>query len=181
MENPTTLLVALMFITILTLGIASILVQLAEFIQSAEGRPKDRLVLGWLLLLLFAYFDLFWRTMDIALLEEWRFHLFLFAETGPVLLLFATQIAIGGATADSQTDTSVALRDRSFFWIFALVQLWGILAGFVLGAGFTLLSGLAAIIAGICVVLASTNRRRVHTLGLACVSLLYVAGAIVGN
>ena len=49
--------------------------------------------------LLFAYFSLFWHTADIALLEDWDFPLFLFAETGPVLLLFATQIMLGALAA----------------------------------------------------------------------------------
>ena len=181
MDNLDTLLVAFMFITILTLGIASILGELAEAVRSPERRSGDRLLFGWVLLLLFAYFDLFWHTADIGLLGEWKFHLFLFAETGPILLLFATNIVLGAAREDPQTETPEALNRSGFFWIFALVHVWEVFAGFVLGTGFTTGSAIAAVIGAICVALALTNQRRIHVLGLAWIALLYIATAVVSN
>lgn len=181
MDNLSTLLVALMFITILTLGIASILGELAEAVRSSERRSGDRLLFGWVLLLLFAYFDLFWHTADIALVEKWEFHLFLFVETGPVLLLFATNIVLGAAGEESQTETPAALNRSGFFWIFALLHVWEVLAGLVLGVGFTTGSAIAAVITAICVILALTNQRRIHILGLVLLALLYVATAVISN
>ena len=73
MDNISTLLVAFMFITILTLGIAGVLAELAEVVRNVERRDRDKLLVGWARLLLFAYFTLFWHTADITLLEEWDF------------------------------------------------------------------------------------------------------------
>ena len=104
MENINTLLVAFMFITILTLGIAGVLAELAELVRNIERRHRDKLLVGWTLLLLFAYFTRFWHTADITRLEEWDFGRFLFAETGPVLLFFGTQIMLGALTAEPGSE-----------------------------------------------------------------------------
>jgi len=175
MDNINTLLVAFMFITILTLGIAGVLAELAEVVRNVERKQRDKLLIGWALLLLFAYFSLFWHTADITLLEEWDFGLFLFAETGPVLLLFATQIMLGALGAEH--DSSV--RQSRFFVIFALLQVWSIAAGFVLGAGLTMDTAIDAIVLLTCLVLASSTSRPLHVAGLTVVWVAYVTGAVL--
>ena len=179
MDNINTLLVAFMFITILTLGIAGVLAELAEVVRNVERKQRDRLLVGWALLLLFAYFTLFWHTADITLLEEWDFGLFLFAETGPVLLLLATQIMLGALAAEPESDPGLAVRQSRFFVIFALLQVWSIAAGFVLGVGFTLGSALDIVVLATCLALASSTNRTFHTVGLAIVCIAYLASAIV--
>jgi len=111
-----------MFITILTLGIAGVLAEFAEVVRHVERKDRDRLFIGWTLLLLFAYFTLFWHTADITLVEDWDFGLFLFAETGPVLLLLATQIMLGALAADPEPSQANSFRQERFFVIFALVR-----------------------------------------------------------
>ena len=179
MENINTLLVAFMFITILTLGIAGVLAELAEVVRNVERRQRDKLLVGWALLLLFAYFSLFWHTADITLLEEWDFGLFLFAETGPVLLLFATQIMLGALSADPEGAQDSSVRQSRFFVIFALLQVWSIAAGFVLGAGLTLDAAIDAIVLLTCLVLASSTSRPLHVAGLTVVWVAYVTGAVL--
>ena len=179
MDNINTLLVAFMFITILTLGIAGVLAELAEVVRNVERKDRDKLLVGWALLLLFAYFTLFWHTADITLLEEWNFGLFLFAETGPVLLLFGTQIMLGALTAEPGADIDAAVRQTRFFVIFGLLQVWSIAAGFVLGVGFTPGSAFDALVLVMCLVLAVSRSRPVHLVGLTVVSLAYLASAIV--
>jgi hypothetical protein len=44
MDNINALLVAFMFITILTLGIAGVLAELAEVVRNVERRERDRLL-----------------------------------------------------------------------------------------------------------------------------------------
>lgn len=178
MDNINTLLVAFMFITILTLGIAGVLGELAEVVRNVERKQRDKLLIGWVLLLLFAYFTLFWHTADITLLDDWSFGLFLFAETGPVLLLFATQIMLGALSAEP-SDPNAAIRQSRFFVIFGLLQLWSTAAGFVLGVGFTIGSALDMIVFLVCVVLATSKSRTVHTAGLAVVWVAYLASAVV--
>jgi hypothetical protein len=69
---------------------------------------------------------LFWHTADITLVEEWDFWRFLFAETGPVLLLFATQIMLGALSAEPEGERDSGVRQGRFFVIFgrALLQTW---------------------------------------------------------
>jgi hypothetical protein len=179
-EKINTLLVAFMFITILTLGIAGVLAELAEVVRDVRQKQRDRLLVGWALLLLFAYFSLFWHTADITLLEEWNFKLFLFAETGPVLLLFATQIMLGALGAEYEGEGHSSVGESRFFIIFGLLQAWSIAAGFVLGVGFTIGSAFDVIVLLACSVLALSTSRRVHVAGLAVVWIAYGASAVLG-
>ena len=179
MENINTLLVAFMFITILSMGIAGVLTELAEVVRKVEREGRDRLLIGWVLLLLFAYFTLFWHTADITLLEDWNFGLFLFAETGPVLLVLATQIMLGALAAETGGDLDSSTRHSRFFAIFGLLQVWSIAAGFVLGVGFTLGSVLDAGVLLTCVALATSKSRPLHVAGLVVIWILYLAGALV--
>ena len=179
MDNINTLLVAFMFITILTLGIAGVLAELAEVVRNVERKQRDKLLIGWALLLLFAYFSLFWHTADITLLEEWDFGLFLFAETGPVLLLFATQIMLGALGAEHEGEQDSSVRQSRFFVIFALLHVWSIAAGFVLGAGLTMDTAIDAIVLLTCLVLASSTSRPLHVAGLTVVWVAYVTGAVL--
>ena len=179
MDNISTLLVAFMFITILTLGIAGVLAELAEVVRNVERRDRDKLLVGWALLLLFAYFTLFWHTADITLLEEWDFSLFLFAETGPVLLLFATQIMLGALAADPGGEEESAVRQSRFFVIFGLLQAWSIAAGIVIGVGFGPASAIDAVALVTCLVLAASKSRTVHYAGLAIIWLGYIASAVL--
>lgn len=178
MDNINTLLVAFMFITILTLGIAGVLTELAEVVRNVARRDRDKLLVGWALLLLFTYFTLFWHTADITLLEEWDFWLFLFVETGPVLLLFGTQIMLGALAADPEGEQDSAVHQSRFFVIFALLQAWSIAAGFVLGVGFAVASATDAVALVTCLVLAASKNRTVHYAGLAVIWLSYIASAV---
>jgi hypothetical protein len=178
-DNINTLLVAFMFITILTLGIAGILAELAEVVRNVGGQRRDPLLVGWASLLLFAYFTLFWHTADITVLEDWNFGLFLFAETGPVLLLFGTQIMLGALTAESGVDADAGVRQGRFFVIFALLQVWSIATGFVLGLGFTVGAALDLVVLLTCLVLAFSKNRALHVAGLALVWIAYLASAAV--
>ena len=179
MEDITSLLVALMFITILTLGIAGILAELAEAVRNVEQPKPEGLLIGWTLLLLFAYFSLFWHTADIFMAEEWNFWRFLFAETGPVLLLFSTQILLGALAAEPEGNQNAIVRQSRFFLIFGLCQVWSITAGFVVGVGFTLDSIFDAIALLVCLVLASSTSRPLHVAGLAVVWIAYLTGAVL--
>ena len=179
MENINTLLVAFMFITILTIGVAGVLTELADVVRNAQSQHRDRLLVGWAVLLLFANFVLFWHTADIALREEWGFGLFLFAETGPVLLLFSTQIMVSALRAEQQGQAIATVNKGRFFVVFGLLQAWSIAADFVLGIGFTLGSALSAIVLLTCLLLAWSANRRLHVYGLGLVWSAYIASAFL--
>ena len=179
MENINTLLVAFMFITILTLGIAGVLTELADVVRNEGRKQRDRLLVGWAVLLLFANFTLFWHTADIALLGEWDFKLFLFAETGPVLLLFATQIMVSALRDERKGAPDASIHQSRFFIMFGLLQAWSIAADFVLGIGFNPGSVLNAIVLLTCLLLARSTRRRLHNAGLGVVWITYIASAFL--
>jgi hypothetical protein len=63
--------------------------------------------------------------------------------------------------------------------IFALLQVWSIAAGFVLGTGFTLDAAVDAIVLLTCLVLASSTSRPLHVAGLTVVWVAYVTGAVL--
>jgi len=179
MENINALLVAFMFITILTLGIAGLLTELADVVRNEARKQRDRLLVGWAALLLFASFTLFWHTADIALLSEWDFGMFLFAETGPVLLLFAAQIMISALRDERNGTQDSSVHQSRFFTIFGLLQAWSIAADFVLGIGVTAGSALNATVLLTCLLLAWSTGRRIHHVGLGLVWLAYIANAFL--
>ena len=63
--------------------------------------------------------------------------------------------------------------------IFALLQVWSIAAGFVLGAGLTMDTAIDAIVLLTCLVLASSTSRPLHVAGLTVVWVAYVTGAVL--
>lgn len=163
MEDITGLLVAFMFITILSMGVASTLTELAEVVRGADGGERHRLAIGWTLLLLFAHFLLFWQTADLMLIEQWGFWLFVFAEVGPVLLLLSTQVIVG--TFQAQGMDAPVLQ-RRFLALFGALQVWSIAASFIIGEGLSAGRTLDLVVLLTCVVLSFTTKRRMHTLGL---------------
>ena len=63
MDNPTTLIVAIMYVTIVTTGLISLLMALSEIVGgNRQGNPLHT---GWMVLLLVAYLGFFWETTAI--------------------------------------------------------------------------------------------------------------------
>jgi hypothetical protein len=82
-----------------------------------------------------------------------------------------------GAEPEGERDSSV--RQSRFFVIFALLQVWSIAAGFVLGVGLTLDAAIDAIVLLTCLMLASSTSRPLHVAGLTVVWIAYIAGAVL--
>jgi hypothetical protein len=127
-----TLLVALMFVTILSMGIGNILVSLADIFNHATPSRRDRIHVSWIVLLLIVHFNLFWHTKEILSVEDWQFGGFLLAMAGPVLMFFATSILLTDPPKDFQSDlvTFFGALGRRFFLMFAVLQGWIILVGY---------------------------------------------------
>ena len=99
-----TLLVALMFVTILVMGIGNILMTLADVINRATSAQRAGLHNGWIVLLLLVHFNLFWHTKEILNVEQWDFTGFLLIIAGPVLVFFATSALLTNPSAEEQED-----------------------------------------------------------------------------
>ncbi len=121
MEVSTTLLVALMFVTLLSMGIGNAVNTLSVIVEKGNKSGYSRLVIGWLVLLLISYFNMFWHILDLLSIDKWGFIGFLYMMTGPILIYFATSILIASHSDEEKKTSSVKPR---FFVVFLLLQGW---------------------------------------------------------
>ncbi len=163
-----TILVALMFVTILSMGIGNILGAMAEdFHHSPTGR-RSRLHVAWISLILLVHFNIFWNTKALLEVTEWTFAGFLIAIAGPVLLFLATSILLNRAPSDDaneQENLFVQLSGR-FFAVFALLQIWIVAAGFAMTGSFVDNDVTNVVFLLLAVLLAIVKSDRVQLIGL---------------
>ena len=62
MDNPTTLLVAIMFVTILAMAIGNVLMACADIAGGLRHPVPEGIQLSWICLMLLASLSLFWET-----------------------------------------------------------------------------------------------------------------------
>ena len=86
MEISNSLLVAMMFVMILSIGIVNILASLASTIDYRTNQGHKGICISWIILLLLAHFNLFWHTIEIMSIGTWGFVGFLYIVTGPILI-----------------------------------------------------------------------------------------------
>ena len=179
MEVTTSLLVVLMFVGLLTIGIANILMSLASIVNRSSDTRVAGIHLSWIILMLMFYFNVFWHSLSILTAGEWDFVGFLYIEAGPILALFATQVLLpaDGIGPDSTRDRYFAISPQ-YFLLFAMVQTWVVGSDFVLGNGFTTASfgNVAGI--GIAVALMLSRSYRVHVTITVAVWALFVVVAV---
>ena len=164
MDNPTTLLVAIMFVTIVVTGIVNILMFLSNLLAGEYRAGK--LQTSWLILLLVIYLCFFWQTTLILEIEGWNFLSFIGFILGPIALLFATNLVTVAHNGDEQTglDQFYFSFSKRFFLLMLYVQAWGIGLDLAFeSVGFiTYLDGLVGILF---LVLATSKNDRVHMAG----------------
>ena len=181
MEISNALLVAMMFIVLLTMAIGSIIMALAVTVDRRSHLKFDALHSSWMLLLLLLCFNQFWHVLDILSIETWHFLDFLYIIAGAVVLLFASHVLVPDSSSESSSD----LRRHYFevapqFFIFlALVQAWVLGVDFVFGGGFTLAGALNIVAGLVFVVLATTRTETVHVTGTAVSWLLFLAAMTI--
>jgi len=181
MEVTNGLLVAILFITLLGLGIAHVVMAMAAVVGGDREGRTDGLLAAWTVLLLLVYLELFWHTLSLLNVEEWGFGGFLYVVLGPMLLFFATNVLLPGASVPE----GVSAREHylssgaRFFGLLALVQVWIIGVDQLLGSGFTTATALTAAAAVLVAVLASTRRVRVHVVATVAAAVLFVAGFLI--
>ena len=133
-----TLLVALMFVTILSMGIGNILISMADIFNHATPSRRDRIHIGWIVLMLLVHFNLFWNTKAILDVEDWQFGGFLLTMAGPVLMFFATSILLTDPPENFKPDlvSFFVGLGRRFFLMFAAVQAWILVVGYSMSGVF---------------------------------------------
>lgn len=180
MGIDSSFLVALMYITILTLGIANLLTGLATTLTEFPEQRVEKLAFVWALILLLVHFLLFWQTLELMAFDAWTFPRFIVAMAGPVLLFFAAHILLVTGLSASDTDAAdqayLSARVR-FFAAFGLLQIWLASADLLVAREVNGAAAFNATLAGISLVLALNSRRRVHMMGTTFACLLLVGSA----
>ncbi len=121
MEVSTSLLVALMFVTLLSMGIGNTVNTLSIVVEKGKKSGYSTLQVGWLGLILLSYFNMFWHIIDLLSIDKWGFPGFLYMMAGPLLIYFATSILIATHSENEIKETLVKPR---FFAVFILLQVW---------------------------------------------------------
>jgi hypothetical protein len=132
-----TMLVALMFVTILSMGIGHILGTLADIFNHATRSRRSGVHVAWIVLLLLVHFNLFWETKELVDREVWRFGDFLLVIAGPVLLFFATNVLLTDPSERESVDLKgfFGALGRRFFLMLVAVQAWTLVVAFTLIGG----------------------------------------------
>ena len=164
MDNPTTLLVAIMFVTIVVTGIVNILMFLSNLL-AGESRAST-LHKSWLILLLVIYLCFFWQAQLILEINGWQFLSFIGFILGPIALLFAANLVTTGHNEDEQTglDQYYFSFSKRFFLLMLFVQVWGIGLDLVFES-VDWITYLDALIGVLFVVLAISKNYRLHVTG----------------
>ncbi len=176
-----TLLVALMFVTILSMGIGNILGTLADIFNHASAARRDRVHVTWIVLLLIIHFNLFWHTKSILAVEGWEFGGFLLTMAGPVLMFFATSILLTSPPEDAAADLHgffVGLG-RRFFAMVALLQAWIVVVGLVMTGTFLATDLVNVAFVVLAVVLAMSTAPRSQFIGVLSAWGLGLASLVV--
>ncbi len=164
MEVSESLLVAMMFVMILSIGIGNILMGLASILHRGSAVRVHWIPLSWVVILLITHLELFWQTLDIVSVESWRFGAFLYVISGPVALLFATSLMLpeSAEAADGDYRVQYFAVSRRFFSLFVLVMLWMIGVDLFLADGLGPVGMWNGVQAGVFAVLAVSEAERIH-------------------
>jgi hypothetical protein len=90
MDNPTGLIVALMFATIVSMAVVNLLSLFAARIKAERGVLADIGETLWLIIVTLISLSMFWQCIEILYIEDWSFPEFLFMVLGASVLFFAT-------------------------------------------------------------------------------------------
>jgi predicted membrane protein len=164
MDVTSSLLVAMMFVMVLSIGIGNILLGLSSLLVQRSPRDIDWLPTSWLLLLLLQHLNMFWHTLTIIEVEQWGFGGFLYIVAGPILLFLASSLLLADPNFAGPSEPRVhyfrvAAR---FFAILAVLMLWMIGVDFVLGTGFTPAGAWNAALFVLFLILARSQDLRLH-------------------
>jgi hypothetical protein len=182
MDNLPTLLVAIMFVTILAMAIGNILMTCAEIAGGLRRPMPERIQLSWIFLMLLALLSLFWETTVILDVDKWQFFEFLYVIVGPMILLFASSVIIT-PLHDEQSGEShshfIELSGR-FFFMLALHEVW------ILGldywyASLSTISIINVVMLCLFLVLAATSSLRVHTIGTSLAWAGYIVALVLST
>jgi hypothetical protein len=179
MEVSSSLLVAIMFITILSIGISNILMALPALVERPAGFEIGRLHLSWILLLLLMHLDLFWQVLLLLEREDWAFAGFVYTVTGPILLLLATSILLpdpGQAFDDSFSRFRAGARQA--FVLLGLTMLWVLGMDAIFGSGLEWEGLWNVAAAGVFALVAQSTSAHVNAIGSGIAWAIFIGAGV---
>lgn len=185
MEITNSLLVAMMFIMILSMGIGNLLTGASVLFANRAQVRFHWLPMIWMFLLLLYHFDLFWQTLMILENDNWTFGGFLYVVIGPTLLYLAVGIILFSPDESKTTDSMAHYHDvaRFFFLLLALVMIWEVCIDFLFGDGATISTMWSGATLVLFLLLAFSKNRQAHailtSLALLLTGAFYVWRAFV--
>ena len=176
MDLSSALLVAIMFVVLLSIGIGNILMSLAAMVDRRSPVAASRMHISWIALLLLVYFSLFWHTLDVLSVEDWTFAEFLYVMLGPVLILFASQVLLPNPSSTDVGELNERYFEvsRPFFLLLAASQIWVNGVDLILGGGLTRSGGINGVAMVFALILAFSHNRTVHLLLTIAMWLLFL-------
>jgi len=180
LDNPTTLLVAIMFVTILAMAIGNTLMTCAEIAGGLRHPMPKHIQLSWIFLMLLALLNLFWETTALLDVNEWLFIGFLYVIAGPMLLLFASGVITAPAQGEQNGESHSHYfgLSRRFFIMLALHEIWIIGIDYWY-ANLNVLSLINAAMLLLFLLLAVSGSIRVHIAGASLTWTGYIVALIL--
>ena len=182
MEISYTLIVALMYVTILSFGLASLLTSLGLLIKENSTTKVSSVHLQWILILLIVHFNMVWHAVYFTSVESWSYHAFLLIELGPALAFF-TALILAPAPVDEPEPERLSSHyfslKNKLVTLFALLQAWAILADYLVGRGLTgsgLFNGFLMVFSALFI---TSNGNKVHGFGIYLVWLANLASIVL--
>jgi hypothetical protein len=165
MDNPTTLLTAIMFVTVLAMAIGNLLIALSDIIAGLREPMPCGIHLAWMVVLLLAALGLFWETTTILQVQQWRFPDFLYTILGPMVLLFAASVILAPSRQAAAGREAYFELSGRFFLMLALSQAW-IVGLDVMYDNLGPMSVLNAVLAGLFILLLLVRVYALHVAGI---------------
>ena len=177
MDVSNSMLVAMMFVMVLSIGIGNLLMGLASLVDHRTGSRFHWIPTSWMMIMLLLLLDIFWHVIEILEAKDWEFGSFLYALTGPILLLLALNLMLPAPEAgegDGPVD-QYARISRKFFLLLCGFMLWSAGVDVLLGdgqGGFPFWYVAQLLLFG---VLAWSPSERVHSVGTGLAWLLMLS------
>jgi len=122
-----TLIVALMYITILSFGIANLLSLLAQILNRKNDTDVTIVHLNWIIILLIIHFNMAWGAVLLATVDSWSYYEFLVIVLGPILAFFTSNVIAPNPNKDNNSAalvTNYINQSHQFFILFGMIQAW---------------------------------------------------------
>ena len=181
MEITYTLIVALMYVTILSFGLASLLTSLGMILRSDNDIKVSYIQLNWILILLIVHFNMVWHAVFFTNIESWSYHAFLAIVLGPTLAFFTATILAPSPSGSEDIHRLISdyfSTSRQLILLFGAIQVWAIASDFLLERGPTGSAMFNILLLLVSAVLFGSGSEKTHTYGIYIIWTIYITSII---